>query len=113
VPLRLFRAALAASVAMSLAACGSSHDHYTPPVAGLGLQLTRVGPDAVRLDWSYDPIAYSYAVSRDGYPLATVSTTNLIDASAYLGGRYCWQVSGLGASGQVVSVSSTGCMTMY
>lgn len=84
-----------------------------PPVAGLGLRLTRVGPEAVQLDWSADPYAAAYDVSRDGYPLATVASTSLIDASGLIGDRYCYQVVGRDRRGVVVSTSGVGCLTLF
>jgi hypothetical protein len=102
-------------LALALSACGDGH-HYDsgpPPVAGLGLTLTRIGPDAVQLDWSFDPVAVAYDVVRDGYPLARVGATTLVDASVIGGYRYCYQVTGRGASGAVVSITSVGCITAF
>ncbi|MFM1988224.1 MAG: hypothetical protein RJA99_1181 [Pseudomonadota bacterium] len=113
-PLRFL---LAAAFAATLAGCGHGHHDpgpVAPPVAGLGLQLTRTGPEVIQLDWSFDPAAAWYDVTRDGYPLARVSgTTTLIDASVYAGYRYCYRVTGAAPSGAVVSVSSTGCVTVF
>ncbi|MEI7447159.1 MAG: hypothetical protein WCK28_19885 [Burkholderiales bacterium] len=110
------RLVAAAALVAVLAGCG--HDgYYGPPptpVAGLGLQLTRTAPEVVQLDWSYDPAAFSYDVTRDGYPLATVTSgTTLVDASVYSGYRYCYQVTGRSPGGRVVSVSSSGCITVF
>ncbi len=41
-----------------------------PPLAALGIVLTRTGPETVQVDWSDDPAAASFTVSRDGSPLA-------------------------------------------
>ena len=125
------RLAVAALAAAQLSACG--HGYADPwaasvgvgvgvavpvgpgavPVAGLGLQLTRVGPESIRLDWSYDPYAAVYEVSRDGYPLASVAATTLIDASGWVGDRYCYRVVGRDGRGVSVSVSSVGCLTLF
>jgi len=84
-----------------------------PPITGLGLRLTRVGPESIQLDWSYDPYAAVYEVSRDGYPLASVRANSLIDASGLIGDRYCYQVVGRDGRGVVVSSSSVGCLTLF
>lgn len=110
------RLVCAAVLAAALAGCGHGHDYYGPPapaVAGLGLQLTRTGPEIVQLDWSFDPAAAVYDVTRDGFALASVASgTTLIDASVLSGFRYCYQVTGRAPNGVVVSVSSTGCITV-
>jgi hypothetical protein len=120
--------AATAFAALALAACG--HGGYyepvpvsvgvgvavpvgPPPVSGLGLQLTRVGPESIQLDWSFDPYAAVYEVSRDGYPLASVRANSLIDASGLIGDRYCYQVVGRDGRGVVVSTSSVGCLTLF
>jgi hypothetical protein len=132
----VIRATKLAAIALSagvLAACG--HDGYhdpvpvsvgvgvgvavpvgpppAPPLGGLGLQLTRVGPESIQLDWSFDPYAAVYEVARDGYPLASVQSTSLIDASGLIGDRYCYQVVGRDRRGVVVSTSSVGCLTLF
>ena len=108
---------LATTLAMTLALAGCGHDHYydsgPPPIAGLGLTLTRIGPEAIQLDWSFDPAAAAYEVTRDGFPLARAATTSLVDASVVGGFRYCYQVTGRGVSGAVVSVTSVGCITVF
>ncbi len=83
-----------------------------PPVAGLTLQLSQVDFEAIQVDWSHDPAAATYVVTRDGYTLAQVSVETLIDASVLQGYRYCYQVSGYDPYGTLVSVSSTGCITV-
>jgi hypothetical protein len=121
------RAAIALAV-LALAGCG--YDGYydpaqvtvgvgvtvpvgPPPITGLGLRLTRVGPESIQLDWSYDPYAAVYEVSRDGYPLASVRANSLIDASGLIDDRYCYQVVGRDGRGIVVSSSSVGCLTLF
>ena len=119
--------------AAALGACGHAYDDPVPvsvgvgvgvgvavpagpaavPVAGLGLQLTRVGPESIRLDWSRDPFAVVYDVSRDGFALASVRSTTLIDSSGWIGERYCYRVVGRDARGLVASTSSVGCLTLF
>ena len=116
--------------ATALAACGhDGHDDPVPvpvtvgvgvtvpvgppAVAGLGLRLTRVGPESIQLDGSYDPYAAVYEVSRDGYPLASVRANSMIDASGLIGERYCDQLVGRDGRGVVVSTSSVGCLTLF
>ena len=130
---RATRLAAAALAAATLGACG--HAYYDPvpvpvpvsvgvgialpigpgpvEIAGLGLQLTRVGPESIQLDWSSDPYAAVYDVSRDGYPLARVGSTTLVDSSGLIGERYCYQVVGRDGRGVVVSTSSVGCLTLF
>ena len=106
-----------AGVALAAALAGCGHDGYERvpvgvPVVGLELLLTRVGPTAVQVEWSTDARASVYRVSRDGFPLADVQGNVLIDAALALGGRYCYSVLGLAATGQVLSQSSVGCLTV-
>ena len=112
---RLLATMLAMALALALAGCGQDHDYDPgpPPIAGLGLTLTRVGPEAIQLDWSFDPAAAAYEVTRDGFPLARTATTSLVDASVVGGFRYCYQVTGRGVSGVVVSITSVGCITVF
>jgi hypothetical protein len=106
------------AVVAALAGCGDGGpavvvaEPVPPPVAGLGLQLTRIDVAALRIDWSYDPVAAGYLVTRDGYPLASIGANTLIDASVAVGYRYCYQVTGLAPSGEVVSESTVGCVTL-
>ncbi|TBR77031.1 MAG: hypothetical protein EPN64_04435 [Burkholderiaceae bacterium] len=114
----VLRSAAALIILGSLAACGGGGDvtvaaSVQPVVAPLTLVLTRVGPEAVELDWSDDPDVASFLVLRDGYPLATVtSTTSLIDTSVLVDGTYCYQVQGDDAAGQLVAATSSGCITI-
>jgi len=126
---RSTKLAVIALSAAALAACGHGdyHDPVTvgigiavpvgppapAPLAGLGLQLTRIGPEAIQLDWSFDPYAAVYEVSRDGFPLASVRSTSLIDASVLIGDRYCYRVVGRDGRGALVSLSSVGCLTLF
>ena len=84
-----------------------------PDVAPLSLTLSRVGPEAVEVDWSDDPRAASFLVIRDGYDLATVTSTTLIDNSVIFNETYCYRVLGHDASGRLVSASSKGCITIF
>jgi len=129
--IRSSRFAAIAFAASALAACGHADPHDPlpvtvgigisvpvgrpppAPVAGLGLQLTRLGPEAVQLAWSFDPYAAFYEVSRNGHPLASARATSLIDASVLIGDRYCYQVVGLDGRGALVSTSSVGCLTLF
>ena len=111
---------LVLGVMMGLAGCGAGSVYVSTPVvvaqapiAYLDLVLTRIGPQTVRLDWSYDPAAYSYLVRRDGFELADLSTVTVIDDSGLFGNRYCYDVLGLSAGGQVVSQSAVACITLF
>ncbi|HYF58357.1 MAG TPA: hypothetical protein VEA81_05330 [Burkholderiaceae bacterium] len=108
---RLGAAMLAAALA---AGCGHGGDGVPvgPPVVGLGLLLTRVGPAAVQLEWDVDRRAAVYSVSRDGFPLADVQVPTLVDASLVPGGRYCWLVLGRDVYGSVISQTQVGCLTL-
>jgi len=119
----LLRIAAASMVLGSLAACGGGGEvsvgvgvvvPVQPPViAPLTLVLTRVGPEAVQVDWSDDPAVASFVVLRDGLTLATVTTTtSVIDASAFINGTFCYEVQGYDASGLLVAASSIGCITI-
>ena len=69
-----------------VASCGGGNAEVvigddSPSIALLAIALTRVGPEAIQVDWSDDPYVASFTVSRDGYALATVASLTLIDAS--------------------------------
>ncbi|TBR72134.1 MAG: hypothetical protein EPN64_18870 [Burkholderiaceae bacterium] len=113
----LLRSVAASIILGSLAACGGGDvtvvaSVQQPAVAPLTLALTRVGPEAVQVDWSDDPDVASFLVLRDGISFATVTTTSLVDASAFVNGTYCYQVQGYDAAGQLVAASSSGCITI-
>ncbi len=115
----VLRSAAALIILGSLAACGGGDVSVVasvsqPAVAPLTLALTRVGPEAVEVDWSDDPDVASFLVLRDGYALATVTfTTSLIDTSVLVNGTYCYQVQGYDVSGVLVAATSSGCITIF
>lgn len=108
-----------------LAGCGGGGDGGTSvevgvvvpveevEVAPLALALTRVGPQAVEVEWSDDPLVASFLVLRDGFALARVDATSLVDASVFVDFTYCYRVEGYDASGLLVAASSTGCITIF
>lgn len=102
-----------------VAACGGGGDAGVvvvaspPSVAPLAIALTRVGPNAIQVDWSDDPYVASFTVSRDGYALATVASLTLIDASVFVNQSYCYQVSGYDPSGLLVAASDNACVTVF
>ncbi len=111
----LLRSAAAFILVGSLAGCGGGGGVYVqqPVVDPLTLTLTRVGPEAVELDWSDDPYVDSFLVVRNDVAFSTVtSTTSLIDATAYVNGTYCYQVQGYDVTGALIAASSTGCITI-
>ena len=121
----LLRSAAASIILGVLAACGGGGGGggggfvavgvpvQQTAVAPLTLALTRVGPQAIEVAWSDDPFVASFLVLRDGFALATVTTTSLIDNSVFINETYCYQVQGHDASGQLVAASSTGCITVF
>ena len=120
IPRRLRSLCLALAASVGLAACGSGEVYVSSPVvsvqpaiAYLELIPTRIGPETVRLDWSYDSAAYSYLVRRNGFELARVFGTSLIDDSGLLGDRLCYDVLGLSAGGRVISQSPVSCITLF
>lgn len=110
------RALIASSAAaLALTACGSGDERAVvdgPPVAPLGLQLTRVALEAVRLDGSFDLAVLEYDVIRDGVGLVSAGTTSIVDASVFLGYGYCHQVLGLGPGAVTVSASRVICTAL-
>lgn len=113
---RLQMAATLLCVAM-LTSCGGGGDVVVvvpPPPDHLWIDLTRVGPEAIQVDWSDDPYVDSFTVYRDGYALANVtSTTTLIDASVLIGDGYCYDVSGYDAAGVLIAASDQACITVF
>ena len=112
--LRIFTALICVSM---LAACGGGYGDVVvaspPPVASLAIALTRVGPNAIQVDWSDDPYVASFTVSRDGFVLAIVGSLTLIDASVIVNQSYCYQVSGYDSSGFLIASSDTACVTVF
>lgn len=115
----LLRSAAASIILGSLAACGGGEVSVglvvpvqQPVVAPLTLALTRVGPEAIQVDWSDNPHVARFVVLRDGVTLATVITTSLIDASVFINETHCYQVQGFDATGLLVATSSVGCITI-
>jgi hypothetical protein len=100
----------------ALGACGGGAEVVVgddpPPVSLLGIALTRVGPEAIQIDWSDDPAVSHFTVRRDGFALATLATTTLIDASVIVNESYCYRVSGYDDVGDLVAVTDTACITV-
>jgi hypothetical protein len=124
----LLRSAVAAFALGGLAGCGgggggggglgvgvvgSVQQQPVVVVAPLTLVLTRVGPEAVEVEWTDDPLAASFLVLRDGFALATVTSVSLIDTSVFFNNTYCYRVEGYDVAGQLVSASSTGCISIF
>lgn len=115
------RGVLVAITLGGLAACGGGGGVdvgvvvpvQPPAIAPLTLVLTRVGPEAIQVDWSDDPHVARFLVLRDGYLLATTATTTtLIDNSVIVNERYCYQVQGQDAAGYLVAATSNGCIAI-
>ena len=83
-----------------------------PPIASLDIGLTRVGPEAIQVDWSDDPDAASFVVRRNGRTLAQVDALTLVDASVLFDGNYCYDVTGFDSAGVLVSASDLACITV-
>ena len=117
----VIRAVAACFAALILAGCGGGGggggvivvDNGPPPIAQLAIQLVRIGPQTIEVDWGADPLAVSYLVERDGSPLAHVATDTLIDDSVLLDQQYCYRVSGYSPSGTLVSTSRIACLTLF
>jgi hypothetical protein len=114
----LLRSAAVLVCAAAVSGCGGGSaevvvvDDGLPPVALLEIALTRVGPEAIAIDWSDDPYVARFIVFRDGRTLANVNATSLIDASVFVNERYCYQVAGYDGSGLLVAASDTACVTL-
>ena len=118
-PVRRAAAAICFAVAAGVAGCGGGGEADVvvvapppPPIAGLNLALTRVGPEAVQVDWSDDPAAARFVVYRDDRVLARVDAVTLIDASVQIDGYYCYDVEGYDRAGVLVSASHSACITI-
>jgi hypothetical protein len=119
----LLGCALGALVLGGLTACGGGGSGYVevsvpvivqhPIVAPLAFALTRVGPQAIELDWSDNPYVDYFVVLRDGYLLATVDDVALIDNGVYFNETHCYQVQGYNRARQLLAASSVGCLTVY
>lgn len=116
----LLRSILVAITLGGLGACGGGGSVdvgvvvpvQPPAIAPLTLVLTRVGPEAIEVDWSDDPRVARFLVLRDGYVLATTTTTTLIDNSVIVNETYCYQVQGQDTAGYLVAATSNGCISI-
>lgn len=112
----LARGAIALVIMAGLVGCGGGADVVVsggpPPVDPLNLALTRVGPLSIQVDWSDHPGVASFDVLRDGYRLATVTATSLIDNSVYVNQTYCYQVMGYDPRGYLIAATDAGCITV-
>lgn len=114
-PLRRW-AASAALVLLAGCGGGGSVDVVVAqpvPVAGLGIVLSRIGPETVQVDWSDDRFVDVFTVRRDGGVLATVRSTTLIDDSVVFDRSYCYSVDGYDRAGNLVAASATACITLF
>ena len=112
----LLRGALVAMSLGTLSACGGGGGEVSVSggayVAPLALSLTRVGPQAIEIDWSDDSYVAQFLVVRDGRVLTSVNANSLVDASVFVDQTYCSQVEGYDGRGVLVAISSTGCITV-
>ena len=119
------RSVLMAIILGGLAACGGGESVNVgvgvgvvipvqpPPIAPLTLVLTRIGPETIQADWSDDRYVARFVILRDGYALAsTTTTTTLIDSSVFVNQTYCYQVQGQDTAGYLVAASSNGCISI-
>jgi hypothetical protein len=104
--------------ATALAGCGGGLDVVViaeppPPSPNLlSIRLSRVGPEAVQVDWSDDPDVHQFTVERNGYTLANVMSISLIDASVTTNVQYCYQVSGYSLAGDLIAASYPACIVL-
>lgn len=120
-PMRRAAAAAVLALVAGISGCGGGAEVVvvapppppSPVIAHLDIALTRVGPEAVQVDWSDDPEAASFVVRRGGRTLAQVDALTLIDASVQFDGYYCYDVAGYDSGGDLVSYSDTVCITIF
>lgn len=70
-----------------------------PPSAPIGVTTTRISGTQIRIDWSPNPSAQSYAVYRDGTFLSFVAGTSFLDATARPSTTYNYTVTASNAFG--------------
>jgi hypothetical protein len=107
-------------VATAIAGCGGGieavvvADPPPPPplIIVLSIRLSRVGPEAVEVDWSDDPDVHQFTVQRNGDTLANVMATSLIDTSVFTNVQYCYQVSGYSVTGDLIAATDTACIVL-
>ncbi len=118
--IRHFTAALGLLFVAMTAGCGGGGDGGvvvvvppSSPITALGIVLTRTGPQTVQVDWTDDPDVTDFAVSRDGYVLASnVTSTTLIDHSVVFDQTYCYLVDGYDGRGNLIAQSNPACLTI-
>ncbi len=120
--IRRFAAALGLIFVALSAGCGGGGDGGASvvvvvpppaPITALGIVLTRTGPETVQVDWTDDPDVTDFAVSRDGYLLASnLNSTTLIDHSVVFDQTYCYLVDGYDGRGNLIAQSDPACITI-
>ena len=114
----LLTAVTTVCVATAIGACGVGieavvvADPPPPPITALSIRLSRVGPEAVEVDWSDDPDVHQFTVERNGDTLANVMATSLIDTSVFTNVQYCYQVSGYSVTGDLIAATDTACIVL-
>lgn len=74
--------------------------------------MTQTGPQTVQVDWTDDSYVSDFTVSRDGYVLASVTSTTLIDQSVVFDQSYCYLVDGYDSQGNLIAQSDPACITI-
>ncbi len=74
--------------------------------------LTRTGPETVQVDWSDDPAAASFTVSRDGSPLANGDIHDLDRLLRGLRPELLLLVTGYDRFGNLIAESDVACITI-
>jgi hypothetical protein len=113
----LLGAVAAIGVATTLSGCGGGvevavEDPPPPPVTALSIRLARVGPEAVQVEWSDDPDVNQYTVYQNGYVLANVMATSVIDTTVTTNVQYCYQVSGYSLHGDLLATTDSACIVL-
>ena len=70
-----------------------------PPSAPIGVTTARISGTQIRIDWSPNPSAQSYAIYRDGTFLSFVAGTSFLDATAQPSMTYNYTVTASNAFG--------------
>ncbi len=104
-------------LAAALTGCGGGVDVVVadpppPPPSTLGIQLSRVGYEAVQVDWSPDPDVHLFTVERNGGTLANVMSTSLVDQTVTTNVQYCYRVTGYTVQGDLIAISDPACIVL-
>ncbi len=104
------RFASVAALTIAVSSCGGGGGDTVVAVPTLPIAVTRIGFTDVLVEWSDDPFADFFVITRNGAEFVETNALAIVDHAVEPYGRYCYHVAGVTADGFLTSSSVLGCI---